>query len=120
MAQARRASRAGPPGADAVLLAGSYSVELKVTVEWEKPLALAEFDALLAPILTEPRPFADIRAHLSGALKERDPALPPGRISKYLVSTRSLRSALAAMAEAGRLTQCEAPGSGLRLWSRPA
>ena len=118
MAQARRARQVGPPSPDAVLLAGSYSFEQKVTVEWEKSLALGEFDALLAPILTEPRSFAEIRAHVSGVLRGNDQTLPAGRISKYLVSTRSLRSALATMAAAERLTQCEAPGSGARLWSR--
>ena len=119
MAQARRARRAGRPGPDAVLLAGSYSFEQKVTVEWEKALALDEFEEILAPILTEPRSFIDIRTHVSGTLKEADPTLPAGKISKYLVSTRSLRNALAAMVVAERLTQSEAPTSGAHLWSRP-
>ncbi|MDE0389263.1 MAG: hypothetical protein OXI75_11250 [Rhodospirillales bacterium] len=121
MAQARRASRAGwagRPSPDAVLLAGSYSFEQKVTVEWEKPLALDEFEKLLAPLLAEPRSFAEIRAYVSGALRVRDPALPPGKISKYLVSTLSLRDALAAMVAAERLMQSEAPNSGAQLWSR--
>ena len=118
MAQARRAKRSGPLGPDAVLLAGSYSFEQKVTVEWERPLALDEFDELLAPILVEPRTFADIRTYVSGALKTRDPTLPAGRISKYLVSARSLRAALDAMVAAGRLAQSDAPVSGARLWSR--
>ena len=118
MAQARRASRAGRPGPDAVLLAGSYSFEQKVTVEWETPLALDELDALLAPFLAEPRSFAEIRTYVSGALRVRDPALPPGRISKYMVSTRSLRNALAAMTAAGRVAQSGTPGSGARLFSR--
>ena len=118
MAQARRARRVGPPSPNAVLLAGSYSFEQKVTVEWETSLALDEFDGLLAPILTEPRKFAEIRAYVSGALKARDPALPPGRISKYLVSSRSLREALDAMIAAERLTVAEQRCSGARLWSR--
>ena len=118
MAQARRARRTGRAGPDAVLLAGSYSFEQKVTVEWEKPLTVDEFDALLAPILAEPRSFAEIRACVSGALKGSDPALPAGRISRYLVSGRSLRTALAALVAAGRLTQREAPKAGNRLWSR--
>ena len=118
MAQARRVRRAGRPGPDAVLLQGSYSFEQKVTVEWERPLALDEFDALLAPLLAEPRSFAQIRAYVSGALRVRDSTLPPGKISKYLVSARSLRNALAAMVAAERLAQCEAPNSGAQLWSR--
>ena len=118
MAQARRAKRAERPGPDAVLLAGSYSFEQKVTVEWERPLCLDEFDALLAPILVEPRSFAEIRAYVSGALKRCDTTLPAGRISRYLVSSRSLRAALATMVAAGRLTQDEARGSGAPLWSR--
>ena len=117
MAQARRARRSGRPGPDAVLLAGSYSFEQKITVEWEKALALDEFEELLAPILTEPRSFTDIRTYVSGALRVRDSTLPPGKISKYLVSTRSLRNALAAMVAAERLTQSEAPNSGAPLWS---
>ena len=120
MAQARRARRAGPPGPDAVVLAGSYSFEQKVTVEWERPLGLDEFEEILAPLLAEPRSFAEIRAYVSGALKERDPALPAGRISKYLVSSRSLRAALAIMVAAERLTQREAPNAGPQLWSRHA
>ena len=120
MAQARRARRAGQPGPDAVLLAGSYSLEQKVTVEWEKPLALDEFEELLAPILAEPRSLAEIRTYVSGMLRERDTTFPAGRISKYLVSARSLRTALAAMVEAERLTQSEAPDAGAHLWSRVA
>ena len=118
MAQARRTRRAGRPGPDTVLLAGSYSFEQKVTVEWETPLALDAFEELLAPILAEPRSFHEIRTYVSGALKECDPALPAGKISKYLVSTRSLRIALATLVAAERLAQSEAPGSGARLWSR--
>ena len=118
MAQARRARRGGRPGPDAVLLEGSYSFEQKITVEWERPLALDQFERLVAPILAEPRTFADIRTYLSGALKEGDPTLPAGRISKYLVSSRSLRIALATLVAAGRLAQSEAPGAGARLWSR--
>ena len=118
MAQARRTRRAGRPGPDAVLLAGSYSFEQKVTVEWETPLALDAFAELLAPILTEPRSFAEIRTYVSGALRRADPTLPPGKISKYLVSTRSLLDALAAMVAAERLTQSEAADAGARLWSR--
>ena len=118
MAQARRARRSGRQCREGVLLVGSYSFEQKVTVEWEKPLALDEFEELLAPILTEPRSFTEIRAYVSGALKECDPALPAGKISKYLVSTRSLRSAMAAMVVAERLTQSDAPNSGAHLWSR--
>lgn len=118
MAQARRARRVGPPSPDAVLLAGSYSFEQKVTVEWESSLALDEFDGLLAPILADPRKFAEIRAYVSGVLKARDPALPPGKISKYLVSSRSLREALAIMVEFERLTIAHRTDSGDRLWSR--
>ena len=118
MAQARRVRRAGRWRRDAVLLAGSYSFEQKVTVEWEKPLALDELDGLLAPLLAEPRSFAAIRAHVSGTLKERDPTLPAGKISKYLVSNRSLARALAIMVAAERLTSSERPGSRVRLWSR--
>ena len=118
MAQARRVRRAGRPGPDAVPLAGSYSFEQKVTVEWEKLLTLDEFDGLLAPILADPRSFAEIRVHASSVLKGRDRDLPAGRISKYLVSARSLRAALAVMVEAGRLTPCAAPDSGAALWSR--
>ncbi len=118
MAQARRARRAGRPGPDAVLLEGSYSFEQKITVEWETTLAPDELDALLAPILAEPRSFAEIRAYVSGALRERDQALPPGKISKYLVSGRSLREALHAMTAAGRLTLTKPHGTGPRLWSR--
>ena len=118
MAQARRARRAGRPGPDAVLLAGSYSFEQKVTVEWEKPLALDAFEEFLAPLLAEPRSFTEIHAYVSGALKECDVALPAGKISKYLVSTRSLRVALDAMVAAERLTQSVAPNSGAHLWSR--
>ena len=118
MAQARRARRAGRPGPDAVLLAGSYSFEQKITVEWEKPLALDEFAELLAPLLAEPRSFAEIRTYVSGALRRADPTLPPGKIGKYMVSTRSLLDALAAMVAAERLTQSEPPDAGVRLWLR--
>ena len=118
MAQARRARRAGPPSPDAILLDGSYSFERKITVEWETALALDELDGLLAPILAEPRSFAEIRAYASGALKGRDPTLPPGKISKYLVSGRSLWEALDALIAAERLTVTVADGSGARLWSR--
>jgi len=120
MAQARRASRAGlvgRPSPDAVLLAGSYSFEQKVTVEWEKALALDAFEKLLAPILAEPRSFTDIRTYVSGKLKEDDSTLPAGKISKYLVSGRSLRAALDAMVLAERLAQSVAPNSGAHLWS---
>ena len=118
MVQARRASRTGRQGRDAVLLQGSYSFEQKVTVEWETPLAPDELDALLAPILAEPRSFAEIRAYVSGALRVRDSTLLPGRISKYRVSSRSLRLALAAMVAAERLTLTEASGSGAPVWLR--
>ena len=118
MAQARRARRAGRPGTDAILLEGSYSFEQKITVEWETPLAPDEFDGLLAPILAEPRSFAEIRAYVSGVLKERDLTLPPGKISKYLVSGRSLREALAIMVEAEWLDLSEKPTSRTQLWSR--
>ncbi|MDE0203825.1 MAG: hypothetical protein OXK73_15475 [Rhodospirillaceae bacterium] len=118
MAQARRARRAGRPSADAVLLEGSYSFEQKITVEWETPLAPDELDALLAPILAEPRSFAEIRAYVSGALKERDPTLPPGKISKYLVSSRSLREALDALIAAERISVAQESGAGARMWSR--
>ena len=118
MAQARRVRRAGRPSPDAVRLEGSYSFEQKITVEWEMSLALDEFDRLLAPILAEPRSFAEIRAYVSGALKGRDLTLPPGKISKYLVSSRSLREALDAMTAAERLTVAQEPGSGAQLWWR--
>ena len=118
MAQARRARRAVRPSPDAVLLEGSYSFELKVTVEWETSIALDEFDALLAPILTEPRRFVEIRAYVSSALKRQDTTLPAGKISKYLVSGRSLREALAAMVAAGRLTSAETPNLGVQVWWR--
>ena len=118
MAQARRARRAQRPGPDAMLLAGSYSFEQKVTVEWERWLTLDEFDALLAPILAEPRSFVEIRTYVSGMLKGSDPTLPPGKVSKYLVSARSLRNTLATMVAAERLTQCEVPNCGVRRWAR--
>ena len=69
MVQARRASRTGRSSPGAVLLAGSYSFEQKVTVEWERELAVDEFGGLLSPLLAEPRTFAAIRAYISGALK---------------------------------------------------
>ena len=118
MAQARRARRPERPRPDAILLEGSYSFEQKITVEWETSLALDELDGLLAPILAEPRSFAEIRAYVSGALKERDLTLPPGKISKYLVSGRSLREALDALIAAGRLSVAPAHGPGAQLWSR--
>ena len=118
MAQARRARRAGRPGPDAILLEGSYSFEQKITVEWATPLSLDAFDGLLAPILAEPRSFAEIRAYVSGALRERDQTLPAGKISKYLVSGRSLREALDALSAAELLSVAQVPGSGARLWSR--
>ena len=118
MAQARRARRAVRPGPDAVLLEGSYIFELKITVEWKTSLGLNEFDGLLAPILTEPRKFVEIRAFVSSALKRRDTTLPAGKISKYLVSGRSLREALDALIAAGRLSVAEGRGSGAPLWSR--
>ena len=118
MAQARRARRAGPPSPDAILLEGSYSFEQKITVEWETSLGLDELDGLLAPILAEPRSFAEIRAYVSGTLKQRDRTLPPGKISKYLVSGRSLREALDAMVAAERLSVAEQHGSGAQLWLR--
>ena len=118
MAQARRARRSGQPSPDAILLEGSYSFEQKITVEWETALTLDELDGLLAPILAEPRTLAEIRAYVSGALKERDLTLPPGKISKYLVSGRSLREALDALIAAERLTVAEQHGPGARLWSR--
>ena len=118
MAQARRASRTGRQGREAVLLQGSYSFEQKVTVEWERHLELGAIDELLSSILTEPRTFAAIRAYISGALKGCDPALPPGKVSRYRVSGRSLRQALDAMVAAGRLASVELPGSGIRVWSR--
>ena len=118
MAQARRARRAGRQSPDAILLEGSYSFEQKITVEWETSFGLDELDGLLAPILAEPRSFAEIRAYASGMLKQRDLTLPPGKISKYLVSGRSLREALDALIAAERLTVAERHGSGARLWSR--
>ena len=116
MAQARRASRAGRQDREAVLLQGSYSFEQKITVEWEKQLELGAFDELLSPLLAEPGSFTEIRAYLSGAPKERDSMLPAGRISKYQVSSRSLRLALATMVAAERLTMTEASGSGAPVW----
>ena len=118
MAQARRARRAGPPSPDAILLEGSYSFEQKITVEWETSLAPDEFDELLAPILADHRSFAEIRTYVSGALKERDQTLPPGKISKYLVSGRSLREALEAMVAAEWLDLSKKPASRAQLWSR--
>ena len=118
MAQARRARRAVRPSPDAVLLAGSYIFELKITVEWKTSLGLDELDGLLAPILTEPRRFVEIRAYVSSALKRQDTTLPAGKISKYLVSGRSLREALDALIAAERLTVDEQHGPGARLWSR--
>ena len=120
MAQARRTRRSGRQCRDGVLLEGSYSFERKITVEWETPLELDEFERLLAPFLTEPRSFAEIRTYASGALRKRDSRQPPppGRISKYMVSTRSLRNSLAAMAAAGRVAQSDAPKSGAHLFSR--
>ena len=118
MAQARRARRTGRRSLDAVLLEGSYGFEQKVTVEWETPLALDELDELLAPILSEARTLAEIRTYVSGELKRRDATLPPGKISKYLIYGRSLREALAVMAEAERLAVAEESGSGAQLWSR--
>ena len=118
MAQARRARRAGRPGTAAIRLEGSYSFEQKITVEWETSLAPDEFDGLLAPILADPRSFAEIRAYVSGVLKGRDLTLPPGKISKYLVSGRSLREALAIMVEAEWLDLREKPTSHAPLWSR--
>ena len=118
MAQARRASRTGRQDREAVLLQGSYSFEQKVTVEWERHLELGAFDELLSSILAEPRSFAEIRAYVSGALKVRDSTLPAGKISKYQVSSRSLRLALAAMVAAERLTLTEASGTGAPVWLR--
>lgn len=120
MAQARRARRAGRPSPGGVLLAGSYSFEQKVTVEWEMQLDIDELAALLAPFLVEPRPFTDIWTYASAVLRDQDSTLPAGKISKYLVSTRSLRNALAAMVAAERLTLIEAPDSGAPTWLRPA
>ena len=118
MAQARCARRSGRQCREGVLLVASYSFEQKVTVGWEIALALDEFEELLAPILTKPRSFTDIRKYVSGALKADDPTLPAGKISKYLVSSRCLRNALDAMVAAERLTQSEAPNSGAHVWSR--
>ena len=118
MARAYRTRRAGGETRHAVPLQGSYSLEQKITVEWERGLALDEFDALLAPILAEPRSFAELRIFVSGALKTCDPTLPPGRISKYRVSARSLREALDIMVAEGRLAWRDTPDSRVPLWSR--
>ena len=118
MAQARRVRRIDRQYHEGVLLEGSYSFEQKITVEWERQFELDAFDELLSPILAEPRSFAEIRAHVSGVLRGSDQTLPPGKISKYLVSGRSLREALVAMVAAERLIQSEAPSSGVQLWSR--
>ena len=118
MAQAYRTSRIGRLDRHGVPLEGSYSFEQKITVEWERQLGLDEFDGLLSPILAEPRAFAEISTFVSGALRACDPTLPPGRISKYRVSGRSLRAALDIMVAAGRLSWSERPGSFVRLWSR--
>ncbi len=107
MAQAYRAIKVGkrraPPGV--VLLDGSYSMEEKITVEWEREITLDALAALLADFLAEQRSFAEIRTYLSGVLRNSDQTLPPGRISKYRVSARSLASALERLREAGRLSR---------------
>ena len=118
MAQARRARRTGRTRPGAILLEGSYSFEQKITVEWERPLALDEFDRLLAPIVAEPRAFGEIRAYVSEALRASDPTLPPGKVSKYRVSSRSLRGALGALVAAERLTAAQGHGSRAQLWSK--
>ncbi len=83
------------------MLRGTYSMEQKITVEWENEIELDSFYELLERVLSEPRSFRVLRAHVSGCLKAIDLDLPPGKISRYRVSDASFRQGLESLQSAG-------------------
>ncbi|MCZ6720283.1 MAG: hypothetical protein V3V17_07005 [Alphaproteobacteria bacterium] len=99
--KATPAAESSAATANIVGLSGTYTMEQKITVEWDLEMPSSEFKRLLARILTEPRSFREIHSYVSGRLKERDRYLPSGKISNYRVSPRSLRKALVNLESVG-------------------
>ncbi len=105
--------RSHKPSGKFVSIAGTYNIDLKITVEWERELGLAEIETLMLPFLGEPRGDREIRALLSGYLHETDTDLLPGKVSKYRIAPNSLRSLLDALEARGAIMLANGTTSGL-------
>lgn len=107
MAQAHRSRHSADtpvPGSE-LILRGTYNIDLKVTVEWERHMTLNQLAEFLLPFLYHERDVAEIRHHISGQLKATDEKLPSGRISKYRLSQQSTIKAIETLSAAGLLRQ---------------
>jgi hypothetical protein len=99
----RAPARSRQPSGESVSVKGTYNIDLKITVEWERALGLCEVETLLLPFLGEARGTKDIRAFLSGHLRESDGDLLPGKISRYRIAPNSLRSLLETLEARGAI-----------------
>lgn len=104
-APARSRQSAIRAGGESVSINGSYNIDLKITVEWQRELGTREIEALLVAFLDEPRSPRDVRAFLSGHLRASDADLLPGKISRYRIAPNSLRALLGILETRGTITR---------------
>ncbi len=87
----------------ALKVQGTYNLDLKVTVEWERSVTIGEVAKVLEPVLSQACELKTIRHHLAGHFRSTDEFLPPGKISKYRISRQSAQMVVDALCEAGWL-----------------
>ena len=108
MVQAHRTLKHGRAhaGDDDLLVTGSYSLEQKITVEWEIPVAVATLVALAQRLPDRPYSSDEVRNFMSGLFRSLDQGLPDTKISDYRISPQSFDAILVVLEEHGTLRRC--------------
>jgi hypothetical protein len=118
MAHAFRSRKSGreAPGTNGLCVSGTYNIEEKVTVEWERVVAIGEMVALIQRLPNRLYSRRELRSFISGHFRDSDDSLPHTKISKYRISGGSLNALLDALECEGALAQRETE-SGLACWA---
>lgn len=108
------------PELDSFVVVGTYTSNLKITVEWERRLSYDGIVDVLKTVLAEPRTFRDIHQHLSSHCHTTDQFLPPGKISNYRVSTTCTKEIVLVLERRATIVRIDndAAGGGPR-WVMP-
>ena len=98
-----------------MLVAGTYTMEQKITVEWEYAIAVEKLVDLIGRLPHRTYQEDEIRTFISGYLRRLDDTLPSTKISDYRISRGSLALILDALENAQALRR--ASGDDTRRWT---
>lgn len=92
-------------GANEIAVSGTYSLEQKITVEWERAVETAALVDVARRLPGRLYSRDEIRFFLSGWFRTLDPDLPDTKISEYRISSRSLKEILGILEDHDALQQ---------------